>query len=67
VSYFTLRITVILMETINDLDNQHGLRLHRPFHLEGQAATTAKTTPEHPPPLRQDNTTCSTGTPRSET
>ena len=24
---------VDLMETINDLDNQHGLRLHRPFHL----------------------------------
>ena len=24
VSYFTLRIIVILMETIKDLDNQHG-------------------------------------------
>jgi hypothetical protein len=27
VNYFTLRIIVILMEIIKDLDNQHGLRL----------------------------------------
>jgi hypothetical protein len=26
VSYFTLRIIIIFMETIKDLDNQHGLR-----------------------------------------